>query len=61
MRDLIEAVGGRRRTVSIDLRDQVHVVREYRNALFHDEGESISLTESRRRLNRFFSHLPEDR
>ena len=61
MRDLIEAIAGRRRTVSIDLRDRVHVVREYRNTVVHGgEGEPISLTEARRWLNRFLSHLPED-
>lgn len=61
MRDLVEAIAARRRTVAADLRDDVHRVRGHRNALVHGgPGEPIGLTDARRTLSRYLSHLPED-
>ena len=61
MRDLIDSIAAQR-GVPDDLRDSVHVVREYRNSLVHEAGETteeVALGIARSRLLTFFSRLPE--
>jgi hypothetical protein len=60
-RDLIDSIAGDR-DVPDELRDEVHEVRKYRNALIHvteDEAEPVPLGEARRRLCPFFARLPD--
>lgn len=60
--DLIDAIAARR-DVPDDLRDAVHSVREFRNALVHEqegEPEAFTVSEARRHLTRCFSYLPPD-
>lgn len=48
--------------ISEDVRDEVHEVRAYRNALVHerdDPAPAVSIQEARRRLNTFLHRLPE--
>lgn len=62
LRDLLPAIAALR-LVPQDWLDEADEVRAYRNTLVH-EGESnatiIPLDETRRRLCRYFSHLPRD-
>lgn len=60
-RDLIDAIATRRKIPDED-RDEVHEVREYRNALVHEtdsEAEAVPLADARHRLCTFFARLPE--
>ncbi len=62
VRDLLDSIAGDRK-VPDELRDEVHEVREYRNALVHEtdeEVEPVSLAEVRRRLCTFFARLPDN-
>lgn len=59
-RDLIDAVAARRGIPDED-RDEVHEVREYRNALVHEtdsEAQAVALADARNRLCKFFKWLP---
>lgn len=63
-RDLIDAVAGVRlgRAISIDVREKVHVVREYRNSLVHARDDllsAVALSDARRVLNLYLCRLPE--
>ena len=63
-RDLIDAVAGVRlgRAISNDVREKVHVVREYRNSLIHardDSSLAVALSDARRVLNLYLCRLPE--
>lgn len=59
-RDLIAAVAARR-TMPDDTRDAVQEVREARNRLVHDDGESLTipLHTARARFQKFISYLPD--
>lgn len=60
VKDLIDSVTARRE-ISLDSRDEVHQVREYRNSLVHEtdeEIEPVTLADAQSRLSRFFSKLP---
>jgi hypothetical protein len=60
--DLIELIGTRR-TVPGALVREVQEVREYRNALVHEEAADatpVPMQEATRRLLRFFSYMPAD-
>jgi hypothetical protein len=62
VRDLIDALAARRK-VPLDVQQEVHDVREYRNEMVHeggDEAESIALREAAASLCRFFSRMPLD-
>jgi len=61
-RDLIDGVSALRR-MNASVRESVHEVRRFRNALVHDADDyddPISVTVARRQLQVFFSHLPDD-
>ena len=60
--DVIDSVGAKHRVLEAN-RINVHAARKWRNRLIHEEdaeGESITLTEARRYLGRFFSSLPDN-
>lgn len=62
VRDLIDSIAADRKAPE-ELRDDVHEVRKYRNALVHEtdnEAESVPLAEARRRLCTFFARLPDN-
>jgi hypothetical protein len=59
---LINSVAARR-SVPDDDRDDVHAVREYRNALIHEESDDVDpvpFLEAKHFLCKFFSRLPEN-
>lgn len=59
-RDLIDAIGAKRRVATQRIL-AAHEVREYRNALVHERQDSaiaVELANARRQLCRFLSHLP---
>ncbi len=61
-RDLIDAIAARR-SIPDESKESVHEVREYRNGLVHEgEGpaESVTLSAAARRLQRYFSRLPDE-
>lgn len=62
-RDLLDGIGSARR-VDGDVLEAAHRVREFRNALVHEQAEepegSVTIGDGRRRLTRFFSYLPPD-
>ena len=60
LRPLIDAVASRR-GVSSAIREEVHRVREWRNAVVHHDAGGVApvpLPEARRALCRFAAHLP---
>jgi hypothetical protein len=60
-KDLIDTISARRQ-IPDDLRDEVHEVREYRNALVHEDGEEIEpipIDQVRSRICTFFARLPD--
>ncbi len=61
VKDLLDAVSAYR-YIPRHVVEAAHEVRQYRNALIHEEteaAESISLAQARRRLCRFLSFLPQ--
>ena len=61
MRDVVDSIAARQK-VPEDYKDQVHTVREYRNALVHerdDDVEIVAVTAARGYLCRFLSYLPD--
>lgn len=60
--DLIDSLAARRSVPATVLRE-THEVREYRNALVHEDAENadvVELDELTHRLLRFFSYMPAD-
>lgn len=59
VRDLVEGWAARG-TVPDSVREELHRVREYRNAVVHggETADALSLADARRALCRFFAHLP---
>jgi len=62
VRDLLDSIAGDR-DVPDNVCDEVHEVRNYRNALVHETDEEIEpvpLADARRRLCTFFARLPDN-
>ena len=63
MRDLLDGIASAR-GIEHPFLDPAHRVREFRNALVHEQDEepeeTFTIGEARRHLTRFFSYLPPD-